>query len=104
MYSTSELVPWRGVSPMGWSPTTSRLVERLERSIADEVSTPVGQLLALPEGHAEEVPEGETDPLAELRSDLEKLRAASKARAWRSLVGKEAKMDEAQARRFVGFE
>ena len=74
MYATSELVPWRGVSPMGWSPTTSRLVERLERSIADEVSTPVGQLLALPEGHGEEIPEGETDPLAELRSDLAKLR------------------------------
>ena len=74
MYSTSELVPWRGVSPIGWSPTTSRLVERLERSIADEVSTPVGQLLALPEGHGEDVPEGETDPLEELKSDLAKLR------------------------------
>ena len=74
LYSSSELVPWRGVSPMAWSPTTARLVERLERSVADEVSTPVGQLLTLPEGHGEEVPEGETDPIADLRSDLAKLR------------------------------
>lgn len=26
--------PWRGTPPMGWSPTTTRLIERLERSIA----------------------------------------------------------------------
>ena len=26
--------PWRGTPPMGWSPTTTRLIERLEQSIA----------------------------------------------------------------------
>ena len=70
LYSTSEQQPWRGVSPMGWSPTTTRLVERLERSIADEAGTPTGQLLALPEGHGGDVPDGEPDPLDALRSDL----------------------------------
>ena len=50
LYSTSEQQPRRGVSPMGWSPTTTRLVERLERGLADEAGTPTGQLLALPEG------------------------------------------------------
>lgn len=74
MYSHSEQQPWRGVSPMGWSPTTTRLVERLERGLADEVGTPTGQLLALPEGHAGDVPDGEPDPLEALRSDLAKLR------------------------------
>ena len=74
MYSHSEQQPWRGVSPMGWSPTTTRLVERLERGLADEAGSPTGQLLAVPEAHAGDVADGEADPLAELRSDLAKLR------------------------------
>ena len=74
MYSYSEQQPWRGVPPMGWSATTTRLVERLERALGDEAGTPVGQLLPLPEGHGGDVADGDTDPLAALRSDLAKLR------------------------------
>lgn len=74
MYSFSEQQPWRGVSPMGWSPTTTRLIERLERGIADEAGSPTGQLLPVPEGHGGDVEEGDLDPLDALREDLAKLR------------------------------
>ena len=73
MYSFSEQRPWYGVSPMGWSSSTVRLIERLERSIGDEAGSPTGHIFPVPENHGGNE-DDDGDPLTALRNDLARLR------------------------------
>ena len=59
--------PYVGVGPTNWAHSTSRLNSELERSVADEVSGPIAQLLSIPQDGGD----GEaTDPLAKLKADI----------------------------------
>ena len=70
--------PWRGVSPLAWASQTGRLASALERALADEAGSPVGNLVPVPEGQREPTEDdtGDGDPFAALKSDVAKLRGA----------------------------
>ena len=60
-----------GTGPISWAHTTARLQAEAERSLADEVSGPLANLLAVPELMAKTGEDGaEIDPLALLRADI----------------------------------
>ena len=67
-WGTSPGTRYRGQGPTSWAHLTARLQGEVERSIADEVSGPLAQLLAIPSdgGDGDE----ETDPLAKLKADI----------------------------------
>ena len=67
--------PYHGLGPATWAADTARLGANVERSLANEASGPVAQLLPVPQGPDD--PASEADPLSGLRSDI----AAAKGKA-----------------------
>ena len=63
--------PYLGTSPAGWASTTARLGAEAERSLADEASGPLANLLAVP-GDGGDDEEG--DPLLPLKTNITKAR------------------------------
>ena len=63
--------PYLGTSPIGWASTTARLGAEAERSLADEASGPLANLLAVP-GDGGDDEEG--DPLLPLKANITKAR------------------------------
>ena len=63
--------PYIGTAPTSWAHTTARLQSEAERSLADEASGPLAQLLAIPQdgGDGEDA-----DPLKSLKADLKTAR------------------------------
>ena len=63
--------PYIGTAPMQWANLTSRLLGQTERSLADEMSGPLAQILTIPAdgGDGED-----TDPLAMLKADIARAR------------------------------
>ena len=59
--------PYHGLSPGTWAADTSRLNANVEKSLADETSGPVAQLLPVP---ADGGDDSDDDPLAMLRKDI----------------------------------
>ena len=59
--------PYVGIGPTSWAHTTARLQSEAERSLADEVSGPVGQLLPVPQDGGDG---SEADPLRNLKADI----------------------------------
>ena len=59
--------PYVGVAPTSWAYTTARLGSEVERSLADEASGPLAQLLAVPQDGGDD---GDDDPLKMLRADI----------------------------------
>ena len=66
-WSVTAGTPYAGAGPLSWASTTARLNAQSERSIADEASGPVAQLLPVPADGGD----GEDDdPLKELKLDI----------------------------------
>ena len=63
--------PYHGLSPSSWAADTARLNANTERSLADEASGPVAQLLPVPQDGGDG---GDDDPLASLKSDIKAAR------------------------------
>ena len=59
--------PYIGTGPLSWAHTTARLQSETERSLADEVSGPLAQLIAIPQDGGDE---GAEDNLALLKRDI----------------------------------
>lgn len=59
--------PYVGVGPTRWASTSSRLASEAERSLADEASGPLAQLLAIPQDGGDD---GDDDPLVQLKADI----------------------------------
>ena len=59
--------PYAGTGPLSWASTTARLAAQSERSISDEVSGPVAQILPVPSDGGDG---GGDDPLAQLKLDI----------------------------------
>ena len=66
--------PYAGVGPLSWASTTARLGAQAERSLAEEASGPVAQILPVPQDGGDG---SDQDPLAQLKLDI----AAAKGRA-----------------------
>ena len=47
-WTTERLSPWRGIGPFAGASISARLLAEIENATADEMSGPVGHLLALP--------------------------------------------------------
>ena len=63
--------PYLGRGPLSYASTTAKLGAQAERSLADEASGPIAQLLAIPADGGD----GETDdPLAKLKADVTRAR------------------------------
>ena len=63
--------PYVGIGPTNWAHTTSRLQSEVERSLADEASGPLAQLIAIPQdGGGDE----DEDPLKMLKADIKTAR------------------------------
>lgn len=60
--------PYVGVGPTSWASTTARLQSETERSLADESSGPLAQLLAVPQDGGDD--DDENDPLAPLKASI----------------------------------
>ena len=77
-YSIDPARPWFGISPLAWASLTGRLHASLEDAIADEAAGTRGHLLPVPQGpdsdEVDPVTGEPADPLADLRSDISKLR------------------------------
>ena len=72
-YATTPTEPWRGVSPLAHSRTTSDLAAMLETRLSQEASASVGAFVPVPQDGGSG---GESDPLAALKGDI----AAAKGR------------------------
>ena len=59
--------PYAGTGPLSWASTTARLAAQSERSISDEVSGPVAQILPVPSDGGDG---SDDDPLAQLKLDI----------------------------------
>ena len=59
--------PYVGIGPTSWAHTTARLQSEAERSLADEASGPLAQLLAVPQDGGDG---SEDDPLSALKADV----------------------------------
>ena len=59
--------PYHGLSPGTWAADTSRLNANVEKSLADETSGPIAQMLAVP---ADGGDDSDDDPLKMLRADI----------------------------------
>ncbi len=68
---------YTGTAPSSWAGTTARLQAEIERSLADEAGGPLAQLLPIPQDPGEGV-EDDTDPLADLRADIQAARGAAR--------------------------
>ena len=58
--------PYVGTGPLSWAHTTARLQSEVERSLADEMSGPLAQMLAIPQDGGDD---GD-DPLKLLKADI----------------------------------
>ena len=67
--------PYHGLSPSSWSADTSRLMANVERSLADEASGPVAQLLPVPQDGGDG--DIDTDPLAGLKTDIKNAKGSA---------------------------
>ena len=61
--------PYHGIGPTGWALETSRLSAETEKSLANEMSGPIAQLLAIP---ADGGDDDDADPLAPLKANIAK--------------------------------
>ena len=59
--------PWRGRSILDRAPEAGKLLSRLEQTLADEMSSPVGHILPLPT-------DGNDNSIQELKNDIGKAR------------------------------
>ena len=59
--------PYTGTGPLSWAHTTARLQSETERSLADEMSGPLAQLLAIPQDGGDG---SEDDPLKLLKAGI----------------------------------
>lgn len=59
--------PYIGTGPLSWAHTTVRLQSETERSLADEASGPLAQLIAIPQDGGDG---SKDDTLAELKADI----------------------------------
>lgn len=79
-YAYDQARPWLGVGPLSWALQTGRLAASLERALADEVGSPVGHVIPIPEGNREptdaDADADDADPLAGLKADIAKLRGS----------------------------
>ena len=66
-WGTSPGTRYRGQGPTSWAHTTARLGSEVERSLADEASGPLAQLLAVPQDGGDD---GDDDPLKALKADI----------------------------------
>ena len=66
-WSVTAGTPYVGTGPLSWASTTARLAAQSERSIADESSGPVAQILPVPSDGGDGSDE---DPLAQLKLDI----------------------------------
>ena len=66
-WSVTAGTPYAGTGPLSWASTTGRLAAQSERSLADEASGPVAQILAVPSDGGDG---GDEDPLAMLKADI----------------------------------
>lgn len=73
-YASTPTEPWRGISPLAHSRTTSDLAAMLEHRLAQEAGAHVGTFVPVPQDGG--AGDG-TDPLAQLKSDI----AGAKGRA-----------------------
>ena len=73
-YATTPTEPWRGVSPLAHSRTTSELAAMLETRLSQEAAASVGAFISVPQDGGAG---GDDDPLAALKGDI----AAAKGRA-----------------------
>ena len=64
--------PYIGTGPLSWAHTTARLGSEAERSLADETSGPLAQLLPVPQDGGD--PDDDTDAFAGLRADIGRAR------------------------------
>ena len=80
--------PYHGLSPSSWAADTARLHANTERSLADEVSGPVAQLLPVPSDGGDG---GDNDALADLNQTL-------RPHAARPCWSKPSRADGAKAR------
>ena len=64
--------PWIGLSSLRWARLTGQIVANIETRLGEEVSAPVGTLLPIPwdGGDGDE----DDDPLADLKTELKRLR------------------------------
>ena len=72
-YATTPTEPWRGVSPLAHSRTTSDLAAMLETRLSQEAAASVGAFVPVPQSPGAD----DTDPLGMLKGDI----AAAKGRA-----------------------
>ena len=78
-WGTNPGSPHAGVSPLKFSAISSKLNSEVERSLADEVSGPIANLLAVPDSASGENADGDpaADPLAALSGDIRNARGRS---------------------------
>ena len=67
-WGRSAATPWVGRSPSSWAGLTAKVASEAERSIGDESSGPITNIVPVPEAGAAEG--DEADPLAKLRADI----------------------------------
>ena len=75
-WATHPTQPWRGVPPWRFANLSAGLLAALERSLAWEAATPVGQLFPQPDVAGDEDPEDD-DVTAQLRATLANLEGAA---------------------------
>ena len=66
-WSVTPGTPYAGADPLSWASTTARLNAQSERSIADEASGPVAQIIPVP---ADGGDDSDDDPLKMLKADI----------------------------------
>ena len=76
--------PYVGTGPLSWAHTTARLQSESEKSLADESSGPVAQLLTIPQDGGDD---SDDDPLKMLKADIRTARGDARfvettAAAW----------------------
>ena len=100
-YSVDSSQPWRGISPLGWSSTTARLLAGLENTLANESNGPSGYFLPIP---VDSSPKADgSAPLDKLRVDMKNIKGTTvlvetTAAAWNGEPGKAPRKDWASER------
>ena len=73
-YAVDPARPWHGISPLGWARATGTLAANLETRLGEEASTPVAQLVTVPEPDTGEGDDDDGDPLAVLAAQLKAMK------------------------------
>ena len=73
-WGLSTTTPWVGRGPASWAPLTAKLMAETERSLGDESSGPLAQILPVPQDGGDGTAD---DPLKALKADI----AAARGRA-----------------------